>query len=170
VSDPVLRSHQVGSDLATRVKILRDLVYSKESGVYNPLMRQIGLLVTEGCKARADMCELRAIFDFVVKNVRYTGDITRKDTFAGALRTLQYGGGDCDDHSVVCATLALENGFTPKWRITSNTGKSWDHIYCMVGFPKNGPSSWVTLDTTLGPGRFDRQPPFADFRDFQVMT
>ena len=116
------------------------------------------------------MCELKAIFDFIVKNVRYTGDISRKDTFQTALRTLQFGGGDCDDHSVLAATLAMENGFETKFRITSNTGKTWDHIFCCAGIPKHNPNprTWIILDTTLGAGRFNKHPPHAKYQDFIV--
>lgn len=148
--------------------MLRELVWDPVGGLRDPTMRQLGLAVTQHCPPRNDMCELKAIFDFIVKNVRYTGDITRKDTFQTALRTLQFGGGDCDDHSVLAAVLAGENGFDSKFRITSNTGRTWDHIYTMVGVPKHGPRGWVTLDTTLGPGKFNRQPPQAKHRDFMV--
>jgi hypothetical protein len=134
-------------------------------------MRRIGLAVTEVCRARDDKCELMAIYDFVKRNIRYTGDITDKDTFQSAYRTMQLGGGDCDDHAVLTAVLAMENGFTPKFRITSNYGSSWDHIYCIVGVPKLGPTRWVALDTTL-PGstdaRFGKEPPMAKYRDFAV--
>lgn len=133
-------------------------------------MRHIGLKVTEHCPPRDDNCELRAVFDFVVRNVRYTGDIVLKDTFQSALRTLQFGGGDCDDQSVLCAVLAMENGFQAKFRITSNRGTSWDHIYTMAGIPKHDPRRWVALDTTLGPGKFNVEPPRAKYEDFMVAT
>lgn len=174
---PTLRAHQVTS-LEDRIALLRKLVWlgnaahdsrlGAEGGLRDPYMRQLGLLVTRACAARNDMCELQAVFDFVVKNVRYTGDIAFKDTFQTALRTLQYGGGDCDDHSVLCAVLAMENGFQTKFRITSNTGATWDHIYCLAGVPKHDPKEWIPLDTTLGNGRFGRNPPQAKHQDFVV--
>jgi hypothetical protein len=164
---PTLRAHQVSS-LEDRVRLLRGLVWLPQGGLRDPLMRQLGLAVTQGCTARDDLCELKAIFDFVVKNVRYTGDVAFRDTFQSALRTLQFGGGDCDDHSILAATLAMENGFTMKWRITSNTGATWDHIYSLAGVPKHRPARWVALDTTLGAGRFGREPGRAKFRDFLV--
>lgn len=134
----------------------------------DPLMRNIGLLVTNGCEARRDLCELEAVFNFIVHNVRYTGDIAFKDTFQSALRTLQFGGGDCDDHAVCGAVLAMENGYQTKFRITSNTGATWDHIYLMAGVPKHRPTQWVALDTTLGKNKFARQPGSAKHRDFTV--
>ena len=132
-------------------------------------MRQIGLEVTHTCAARDDLCELEMIYKFVKTNVRYTGDITDKDTFQSAWRTLQYGGGDCDDAATLCAVLAMENGFKCRFRITSNTGETWDHIYCLAGVASRGnPHKWVALDTTLPGNRFGQHPPYAKFQDFDV--
>ena len=163
----MLRAHQV-SNLADRVKVLRQLVWSPIGGLRDPDMRQLGLAVTKGCPARDDMCELRAIFDFIVSNIRYTGDITYKDTFTTALRTLQYGGGDCDDHAELGAVLIMENGFEAKWKITSNTCATWDHIYLLAGVPKHAPTRWVALDTTLGTGRFGTEPRNCKYEIFDV--
>lgn len=138
-------------------------------GLRDPRMRQIGLVVTEVCRARDDMCELESIYLFVKKNVRYSGDITFKDTFQTAWRTLQLGSGDCDDMADLCAVLAMENGFQARFRITSNTGATWDHIFCQAGVPKMSPRRWVTLDTTLpGAGKFDVMPPMAKYKDFPI--
>jgi hypothetical protein len=174
----MLRSHSVRT-LDDRVVLLRKLVWFGEAafnsrlppigGLRDPQMRQIGLAVTEVCNARDDMCELAAIYDFVKSNTRYTGDITFKDTFMSAYRTLQYGGEDCDGHAVLNAVLAMENGFQTRFRITSNTGASWDHIYCVAGVPKMDPRKWIILDTTLpGQNNFNRSPPYAKFKDFDV--
>lgn len=299
-----LRAHQVRT-LEDRVNVIRGLVWGNgpegpAGSLRDPIMRQIGLAVTHTCPPRNDLCELKAIFDFIVKNVRYTGDIAGKDTFQKALRTLQYGGGDClpidtrvehsnglrvpifmleegdyirdgvgwtevrarwltgtkpilrvamddgselrcapqhrlvqpgrnralprrvraeklradaalmsaraakrivsvveepgvlcadlttstgsfwlpdadvqssncDDHFILGSTLAAENGFYSKARITSNTGATWDHIYLMAGVPKHNPRRWVALDTTLGAGKFGVEPGRAKFKDFTVV-
>lgn len=131
------------------------------------------------CTARDDECEARAIFDWVAdpKNVRYTGDVGPHaiapggpvepvDLFQSARRTLEFHGGDCDDHATLTSTLAIQNGFPAKFRITSNTGETWDHIYTMVGVPKLDPKRWIALDTTLGVGNFDKQPKRAKEVDF----
>lgn len=164
---PALRAHPVRS-LEDRVRVLQDLYNSSVGGIRDPMMRDLGLQVTRHCPARDTHCELKAIFDFTTKNARYTGDVARKDTFQSPLRTLQYGGGDCDDHSALNAVLAAENGYDTKFRITSNTGKSWDHIYTMAAVPKHAPRGWVVLDTTLGTGRYNRHPPQAKHRDFPL--
>jgi hypothetical protein len=132
-----------------------------------------------GVEARDDVGEAKAIFDWVAnpKNVRYTGDVGEHaltpggrveavDQFQSALRTIEFKGGDCDDHAVLSAALAIQNGFPAKFRITSNTGDTWDHIYTMVGTPKLDPKKWIAMDTTLGPGKFNKQPKRAKQVDF----
>jgi hypothetical protein len=174
---PMLREHVVKT-LDDRVSILRRMVWDGEAafsrrngpigGLRDPRMRQIGLEVTSSCRARDDMCELDAIYQTVKRNIRYTGDIATEDTFQTAWRTLQIGGGDCDDMAVLCAVLAMENGFVCKFRITSNTGATWDHIFCLAGVSKVSPRRWVPLDTTLPRGSLGTHPPMAKYRDFDL--
>jgi hypothetical protein len=176
---PVLRAHPVHT-LEDRVRLLRKLVWLGDSafnrqvpptmggGLRDPRMRQIGLAVTEGCRARDDYCELAAIHWFTKNNIRYTGDVALKDTFQSGWRTMQFGGEDCDGHTILNCVLAMENGFQTKFRITSNYGTTWDHIFALAGVPKNAPRRWVALDTTLHRGSVGTQPPMAKYKDFDV--
>ena len=184
---PILRSHQVKT-LGDRVRLLKGLVWEGDlafmrrrpqpdtrayreavrGSLLDPWMREKGLLITQNCPARNDLCELKAVFNAVAMNTRYTGDVAGRDTFQSAYRTMQFGGGDCDDHAVLTAVFAMENGFATKFRITSNTGATWDHIYTVAGVPKHAPKRWIPLDTTLGLGRFNRNPPQRKHKDFLV--
>lgn len=178
-------------DIQHRIHLLQGLV---ATSVQDPTMRNLALAITghgtrklkvgdteievtgAGCPARDDLCEAKAIYDWVYSHVRYTGDTGAHvlkpgtepepvDEFQSAPRTAEFKGGDCDDHSVLAATLGIKNGFPAKFRITSNHGDSWDHIYTMLGVPKLNPTHWIAVDTTLGdPGRgtpgerFNQQP------------
>jgi hypothetical protein len=129
MSVPTLKAHAVSS-LEDRVRVLQDLVYLPVGGLRDPTLRQIGLMVTRHCPPRDDRCELQAVFDYIVKNVRYTGDIVFKDTFQSALRTQQYHGGDC----LPLSTLVLAN----------------NHVLTPVGDLQPGDrvwgdGSWVTV-------------------------
>lgn len=150
------------------------MLWSPENGLRNPRVLFIARQVTRHCNGRDALCELRAIYQFTVENIRYTGDIAGADTFSAPIRTMQMGGEDCDGHAVLNAALAIANGFQCKFRITSNTGASWDHIYCIVGMPKGYDRSWTALDTTLARNRsdfsrFGNEPRRAKFRDFNAM-
>ena len=148
-----------------RVKLIREMIGKsiRDPGV----SRHLALAITHACPWRDGRCELEAIWEWMHRNIRYTGDVAGYDTFQTARRTIQYRGGDCDDGMTLIATLAMGNGFYVKGRITANeAGGTWAHIYPLVGFPKNNPKSWVPLDWTLGFHRFGAHPPQARSLEF----
>lgn len=157
-----------------RLGLMQDMV---AADVRDPEMRKLALQVTSGCPERDDACEMKAIYDFVKKRpIRYTGDIAAHklwrggpvesvDLYSSGKRTLEAGGGDCDDHAVLTSSLAILNGIPAKFRATSpyRWGKSnYTHVYAMLGYPKNGPSKWIAVDTTLpGNNHFGEEYPFS---------
>lgn len=170
---PTLQAHRVGESLQDRIKILRGLLWSPKNGLQNPTMLALARAVTRACAGRDAMCELHAIYQFTVANVRYTGDVNAIDTFSAPIRTLQMGGEDCDGHCLVNAALAIANGFQARARITSNRGITWDHIYCLAGLPKGKAEKWIAIDTTLArsrtdTSRFGQEPPRVKFQDFDL--
>jgi hypothetical protein len=150
-----------------RIDLLRGLMHKS---VRDPMMRYLGLQITHGCPWRDDRCELEAIWHFMHRNIRYTGDIAGLDTFQSARRTLQFRGGDCDDGMTLIGALASANGFYVKGRITTNPGapRQWAHIYPLVGVPKVNPKRWFPLDWTLGFRAFGRHPPQARYCEFDA--
>jgi hypothetical protein len=162
-----------------RVDILRDVGHRS---LQDPAMRKLALQITKHCQARDAGCEAKAIYDWVRKNIRYTGDIGphhhgRKgvyegvDLFQGPSRTVEFGGGDCDDHSLLVCNLAIANGFACTYRITGpskSPNDDWSHIYPMLGMPKNDPKKLLALDTTLPGNMFGREAPYGKKRDYRA--
>jgi hypothetical protein len=175
-----------------RVSILQDLVWK---GVQDPQMRELALAVTgngtrdvtvgkrkfrvkgANCPARDGLCEAEAVYNWTKQNIRYTGDVAPVkmpggdvegvDLFQTAKRTVEFGGEDCDGHTVVTTTLLALNGIPAKFRITAPSKASdWAHIYGMAGLPKTRPQRWVPLDTTLPGNMFGREAPNGKFQDF----
>lgn len=160
-----------------RVGIIQDLIHES---VKQPELRKLALQITRNCPARDGACESQAIYEWVRQHVRYTGDIAPHkhgrnggyepiDLFQRADRTIEFGGGDCDDHTIVVATLGILNGIQAKARVTSrNAGPQEDytHIYPLLGTPKMRPGRWVAADTTLPGRRFGVEVPYAKRLDF----
>jgi hypothetical protein len=175
-----------------RVGILQDLVWK---GVKNPQMRELALAITgrgdrnvqvgkrkfrvkgANCPARDGLCEAEAIYNWTKNNIRYTGDVAPimlpggevegVDLFQSGLRTVEFGGEDCDGHTVLTSTLLTLNGIPAKFRITAPSKNSdWAHIYGLAGLPKTNPNKWVPLDTTLPGNMFGREAPRAKHLDF----
>lgn len=163
--------------ISKRVKILQDLTWQS---VQDPRMRKLALEITSGCAARDGNCEAKAIYDWIRKNIRYTGDVAPikqghrgpyegVDLFQSAYRTTEFGGGDCDDHSVLAATLLTLNGISARFRVTARAPKAeFSHIYTMAGLPKMSPDSWVAVDSTLPGNRYGVEAPHGRRADFKA--
>ena len=177
-----LRRYGEGSEevsIEDRVYLIQKMV---AAGVRDPRMRQLALEITQRCPARDGECEAKAIFDWMTEptpghphgRIRYTGDVgevvldpergrPRKqpesvDLYASPMRTIQAGGGDCDDHVAVSTALMALNGLDAEVDVSSNECKTHDHIFAVVKLPKGTPSRRVPVDTTLGRGAFSRWP------------
>jgi len=97
-----------------RVGYIQDMVWKS---VQDPRFRKFALSVTKHCPSRDGECEAKAIFDYVYKNVRYTGDIAPVkmgrngpvegiDYFPSAKRVIEFGAEDC----LPAGTLLLTEG------------------------------------------------------------
>lgn len=158
-----------------RLASIQTLVHKS---VQDPEMRKLALQITAGCPERDGECEAKAVYAYVKNNVRYTGDIAPIkfpsgevegiDLYQSARRTLEFGGGDCDDQSVLIATLLALNGITPRLRVMKESkADDWSHIFPLAGLPKMAPSRWVALDTTLpGRNKYGTEVPYAEALDF----
>ncbi len=104
------------------------------------------------CQARDYRCEVIAIWNFLVMNVRYTQDQFGEDTYQTLRATLEAGAGDCDDFTIAFAALLQAVGFEDVIaRIISLDGRSWAHIYPLVKPPRG---AWIALDVTENGKRF----------------
>lgn len=123
------------------------------------------------CPPRDDECEVVRLWDFVVSNFRYVYDPSQIDTFATAKMSLEAGGGDCDDATILITALAKAIGFQTRARViaTSDDPKNWVHIYPLIGLPKDNPSQWLPLDCTVtGFKPADEWPDIAQLVDFEM--
>jgi len=151
-----------------------------EKSVMDPEMRSLAFKITEKCAERDGMCEAKAIYKWMRKHIKYSGDISpiRRsngttegiDLYQSARRTVQFGAGDCDDQSTLFATLASVIGLTTKLRVTAQPGEDdFSHIYPVVLLPKFSPSYAVAADTTLpGMSKFGVEYPSARQTDFDA--
>lgn len=98
------------------------------------------------CAQRDYACEVTAIWNFGVLNVRYTQDQDGEDTYVAVRGTLEAGAGDCDDFTILFASLLKGIGFeNVVARVVSVRGDTWDHIYPLVQLPDG---RWIAMDAT----------------------
>lgn len=119
--------------------------------------------------------QLKAVFNFVVANVKYIQDLSGHiESLKDARATLRDGWGDCDDQTILNATLLGCLGFENVKIAMAKYAKDEDtfaHVYCVCYV---GDERYV-LDTTLPTARFDREikttetkeiPVFQDIKGF----
>ena len=111
----------------------------------HPDMRQAALNVTFMTPAQNDCAEVEALFNFVRDCIRYTKDVYQVETLATPDKTMAMRVGDCDDMTVLLATLLESIGYATRFVIEGyQDGMGWEHVYleaCLYG-------DWVPLDAT----------------------
>ena len=145
------------------VKLLRKDFYDPQRG---PMLRALVGKIVKACPTRAEAgeksaayCEVSAVHDWIATNIRYSGDThpigeDAVDLYQSPWRTIEMGVADCDDMVSVAIALLTYLGYRCHIRVSSNSGSSWDHIYCIVSeFPRVNPYRSLVVDPTLGVGK-----------------
>ena len=135
------------------------------------------VLTVQGANCSDAPCKADAIGRWVAAHVRYSGDIAPVkmgrngpveaiDFFQAARRTVEIGGGDCDDQSELnCSLVEALNDpqLRCMYRVTAPRPQSdWAHIYSVAQL---GSHSYA-LDTTLPGYKTGREAKHARKADF----
>ncbi len=134
-------------------------------GVHDPRIRRLAGQITKSCGRDEGDCEIQRVYEWVRKNIRYSGDIgpiknpgtgvvEPIDLYQSPYRTADMQIGDCDDHVSLVGSLLAVMGHTVRLRVTAPSRLGdWAHVYLVVGVnSKTEPTKWRAVDTTL-PGR-----------------
>jgi hypothetical protein len=123
----------------------------------SPLVRKLAhnILLTYQVGSQYYKDEALAIGDYVKKNVRYVRDINGVETLTDPFTLIDQltrgeAQGDCDDISLLIATLLLSIGHQPYFRIIKynhDPFTNWQHIY-VVDYERNPgqPKQRIVLD------------------------
>lgn len=122
-----------------------------------------------GLDSHSDIAkQIEVVFDFVKSNVTYLQDIAgRVESLKSARQTLSDGFGDCDDQTVLNATLlgdlGIEDVRVAMARYSKND-TSFGHIYC-VCYVKG---QRYVLDTTLPNAELNKEVPAVEVKEISV--
>jgi hypothetical protein len=137
------------------------------------LIRDLAIEIVRGTPQHGEAAEdgqLVAIFSWVKANIEYRLDPRDYDQYQVAGRTINSGGSDCDDHTILNAALASSLGFISGAKIVSPDGKNW-HIYAVVGVhPITNPQHYMAMDTTQPGSHAGWEPPDAQRREEYLCT
>lgn len=170
----------LGNSASAQAKALQKIAELIAKGASEPLIVRTARAITSNCDARDDRCELEAIYDAVkhgtdavpaLRNgLRYVADPRTMDYYIGAVASLRECAagacaGDCDEHTILVASLCAAIGFKVGARAWGPDPKvkSFEHVYAVVaGPPKRGPwkaNSILGMDTSTAEASVGWQPP-----------
>jgi len=101
-----------------------------------------------------------AIFDHVYANIKYVPDPRGNEYVASPAETLKCGGGDCDDHAVLLASLCEAIGV--RTRVVTCTSPEGGHALCQIDFGKQDPTEVADTIRNYYREHQDRVPTLLD--------
>lgn len=119
-------------------------------GVKDFYVRQkaIDILLAQGVRPKDYLGEIKALFEWVQQNVRYTKDAFRLEILHSARRMLELRAGDCDDMSILLGAMLEAIGHPVRLVIVGPDFLRPDlftHVYIEV-YHKG---RWIPLDATM---------------------
>lgn len=123
------------------LEIMRRLVLS---GKKSPMVRQAAVALTQGLPQKDTYREIVHLHAFVRDRIRYVRDIRGVETLHTAERVLLNKQGDCDDKSILLASLLESLGHSTRFVAIGFRPNQYSHVYPEV-FDRG---EWLTLETT----------------------
>jgi hypothetical protein len=111
----------------------------------DPGIRQSATSIVFLTPEKHDISECRALFEYVRDHVRYTRDVYDVETLSTPDKTLAGLIGDCDDQTVLLASLFESVGYPTRFVIAGYSDPSvFEHVYLQVFASEN----WIDCDPT----------------------
>jgi hypothetical protein len=108
----------------------------------------IDILLRRGVRPKDYLGEIKALFEWVQQNVRYTKDTFRVEVLHSARRMLELRAGDCDDMAILLGAMLESVGHPVRLVLSGPDPLKQDlftHVYVEV-FHKG---RWISLDATM---------------------
>lgn len=123
------------------LNIMRSLTLA---GKKSPLVRQRAVMLTQGLGQKDYYGEIKALYRFVRDQIRYVKDVRDVETLHSAAVVLTNKQGDCDDKSLLLASLLESLGHRTRFVAVGFRPQQFNHVYVEVYYNGN----WVPLETT----------------------
>ncbi len=136
----------VKATLKTMVGIVRATINPKSPDRVSALvtLRTTAQNIVHHCPEKDFMCEASALQAWVRDSIRYTRDMRTAETLQYPDVTLIKRSGDCDDKSMLLATLAECVGFHTRFCAVGVRGESFSHVSAQLLVPGSG---WINAET-----------------------
>jgi hypothetical protein len=147
-----------GGDAGTAATIaaMRRLI---EEGKKDPVVRELAIDILRRARIKAyDFAgEARAIYNSVLRNMRFTRDVRGKETLHSARELVRLRMGDCDDFTILMCSLLESVGLATQIKTVANDERdpqTFTHVFPEVRI--NG--KWVAADAARRHPAFGKAP------------
>mgnify|MGYP002780999432 CR=1 FL=1 len=112
------------------IRVMRSLVTQFR---VDPVIRGVAVTLINLVPEKDTLGEIRTLFEFVRDRVRYTRDVLDVETLSTPVKTLELAAGDCDDKSVLLATLLEAVGIPTRFVVTGYAQPGvYEHVYVLA--------------------------------------
>lgn len=143
---------------AQTIAVMRRLV---DQALEDPAIVTKAIEIVRGVPPFDEMGEVRAVYDWVRRNIRYTKDPVTKEKLYPPAELLKIRAGDCDDISSLINVFATALGYPSRWVTISTQADNpseFTHVYSEVEVPP-GSGNWIALDAARLDSQFGEEPP-----------
>lgn len=108
-----------------------------------------------------DLGEVKQIYDWVRRNIRFTKDPISVEKLYPPQELLKIRSGDCDDLATLTLALAAANGYRGRFITLAANAESpneFTHVYGEIEAPP-GSNNWIAMDTARLDSSFGSEPP-----------
>jgi hypothetical protein len=147
---PDIRLQAIPRGYAGTLATVRHVIDLITEGSKDFSVRQtaISILRRRAVRPKDYLGEIKALFEWVQRNIRYTRDPFRVEVLHSPRRMLAVRAGDCDDMSILLGAMLEAIGHCVRLVLTGSDPRAPDvftHIYIEVRYRNR----WVPLDATM---------------------
>jgi Transglutaminase-like superfamily len=138
--------------VAQTIDQMRQLV---DQALTDPSIKRLATDIVRGVPAFDDTAEAQALYNWVRSNIRFTKDAVNKEQLYPPSELLQIRAGDCDDISMLLATLLMAVGYPARLMTVAANGDDFSHVYVEALID----GQWIPIDPARSDSQFGVAPP-----------
>lgn len=123
------------------LRVMRKIVRKFRSDTH---IRALAMALVRGVRERDAVAEAATVLSYVQRRIRYVKDTVEVETLQSPLVTVALGQGDCDDKSILYATLVESIGHKTRFVAVGGVPGLFDHVLVEVWLESKG---WVSAET-----------------------
>ncbi len=129
-----------------------------------PLIRETALKILSRVPEKQFRREVEAILKYVQQNVRYTLDVVGVETLQTPVQTLRLMQGDCDDQSMLLASLLMSAGHPCKFVAIGAEKGRFSHVLVMTRVG----GQWLFAEPIINGQRLGKIPKYKSRMDNNI--